>query len=230
MRQIMPVVQVAFISGKPSEALVSSLSRLPLDSLVLVCRREDLALVKARADVIRPLLGVDVSIEPLEGDLIESAVEILSRLVAEFGGEVIVNLGGADAELAVVGLSAAYLLGLRTFTISDGKLLELPVVRKPILSFISKEKVEVLVALLGSGDWSTLEDLSGLTKRGRAVLSYHIHGSERTPGLADMGLVEVRRRGKVTEVSLTPTGRALAISAKSLYRLNSSRQASRGSS
>ncbi len=224
---------IAFVSGRFSERLSLAVRELAAGSLLLICRRGEVHSSMAQSDVLKALYNIEMEIEAVDGErLFEGAVALTRRALDEYRGpkiDVMIELGGADKELALAGLAAAQLLGLRAFDVIDGRHVELPVVLMPVYSLVSQEKISILKGIeeLG-GSVVGLEPLSRVTGMTRALLSYHIHGSERTTGLRSMGLVEVRREGRTLQVEVTPSGRALL--AASGVALTPRRRASRRSS
>lgn len=141
---------------------------------------------------------------------LEETFEAFSRIKArEKGKPVVVNLGGASGMLSCASLSACFVNGLRAFEIMDNKLILFPVLQFSYYDMLSEKKLKILSTLSESGFLESLESLGKKANIGPSLLNYHIYGSEKKPGLKELGFVEIDRvKGKVS-IRLSTLGRLL---------------------
>ncbi len=190
---------------------------MPIHGLAVISREENLLLAKAQADLVSSLLGLKVIVKTLKKADAVSFAKSLSELISELRefDELVMNLGAADKELSVSAVVVATVLGIKTFNVKDGNVSFLPTMGVPLLSIISDEKVFIVETLYDlGGKVSKLEILANKMGISRALLSYHINGSARTPGLVQLGLVGIKRKGRSSIVELTDVGRIFALASK----------------
>ncbi len=211
------VCQLALVSGSFTEALTAALRERQVHGLVLIFRREEMEAVTAQSDVLSALLSLPIKLVPYQDSKSpEEMATIMREAMRELCEEytsIEVNIGAADKSQAVAGLLAAMAHGLPCFDVVNGRIVSLPTPPNGLRVGLSEEKLSILAALWSEGGRvEGLDNLSRKTAMSRALLSYHIRGSERTPGLEAMGFVKVTRIGRKTAVELTPLGRLVAAS------------------
>jgi len=211
------VCQLALVSGSFTEALTAALRERQVHGLVLIFRRGEMEEVSAQSDVLSAFLNLPIRLVPYDDDASPEQMAIIMReaikdLCQDYA-TIEVNIGAADKVQAVSGLLAAMAHGLPCFDVINGQIVPLPTPPSGLRVGLSEEKLSILAALWETGGKvEGLEKLSKRTGMSRALLSYHIRGSERTPGLEALGFVKVSRVGRRTSVELTPLGRLVAAS------------------
>ena len=192
---------------------------IPIHGLAILAREEDLIMTKAQADLVSSLLGmkVKVTVKTVRDVDAISFAQTLSELIEQFRGydDYVMNLGAADKELSVSAVVVATVLGIKTFNVKDGDVSFLPTMDLPLSSIISEEKSSIIETLYNmGGKVLKLEKLARKMGISRALLSYHINGSARTPGLAQLGLVRIKRKGRSSTVELTDAGKIFALASR----------------
>ncbi len=167
---------------------------------------------------ISSFLGVHVTITIIKRenairDMIERIGEIVSKEGKEFQ-QILMNISCGDKLIGCAALSAAFVNGIKAFTIDEaGMPIFLPVLKLSYSEIVSESKIKILRAIDEyGGSIESLEQLEQLTGYGKSLLSYHIMGSKDSKGLVELGLLDVEKgdRNKVS-VKLTTLGKLLII-------------------
>jgi len=211
------VLHIIPASKQYADVVMFGVNLIPIHGLAVISREEDLLLAKAQADLVSSLLGLKVTVKTVKKADAISFAKSLSELISELSefDELVMNLGAADKELSVSAVVVATVLGIKTFNVENGDVSFLPTMGVPLLSIISDEKVVIVETLYDlGGKVSKLETLAKKMGISRALLSYHINGSARTPGLVQLGLVGIKRKGRSSIVELTDVGKIFALASK----------------
>lgn len=208
-------VQIATI-GKDTDTVVVGIRNFPCHRLVLICQDEDKEAADRFRRSLRDLLRIPIDLHSVSGNILQRLLEIISEVLKKHGkgaGDVIMNVAGGDKILTCSALSAAFINGIKAFHVMKDMPIMLPIMKLSYSEVISKTKMEILRVIdQAGGEVESLEQLSNLTKYGKPLLSYHIHGAEDSRGLVELGLVEVERlnRGR-SRIRITTLGKALLI-------------------
>jgi len=129
---------------------------------------------------------------------------------ANEGKDLLINVSTGDKITRCAMTSAAFVNGLKAFSVMDGKVSMLPVLKFSYYKLITDRKMKILETLYREKDCcSSLEQLSKKCGMSLPLVSYHINGNPKSEGLKDMALVEtINKKGRV-EVTLSLLGRLL---------------------
>ncbi len=149
----------------------------------------------------------------IKGDLLEGMFRAFANIKLAVPEEsLLVNVSSGDNMENCAALAAAYVNGLKAFSVSGDKVTMLPVLKFSYYRLIPERKLKILKFLKTEPDCcSSLEDLASRLKMTLPLASYHINGNTKAEGLVSQGLVGVHigPRGR-TQVMLTELGRLLA--------------------
>ncbi len=177
----------------------------PVEKMVLIAPDEESILEIARAvgkDMDR--LRIPYEVLTIRGEMFEGFFQIVNQLRQREGEDkLLLNVASGDKLSACVALSAAFVNGIKAFGVKDGKPMLFPVMKFSYYKLISDKKMKILKALMDRS--LTLEELGRATGMSPPLISYHLHGSRKTQGLLDLGLVEMDE-GKVVTVGLSTLG------------------------
>src|SRR3989454_6633645 len=151
---------------------------------------------------------VDVKGNPLEG-MFRAFAQIKGGVKEE---SILVNVSSGDTLDNCAALAAAYVNGLKAFSVVDNTVIMLPVLKFSYYRLLPERKLSILKFLKAQPDCcSSLEDLSRRLGLSLPLISYHINGSAKAEGLVSQGLVELHLgpHGR-TQVLLTELGRLIA--------------------
>ncbi|MCB9359082.1 hypothetical protein H6503_04075 [Candidatus Woesearchaeota archaeon] len=126
------------------------------------------------------------------------------------GDGIMINVSTGDRDSRCAATSAAFVNGLKAFSISDNQAMMLPVLKFSYYKLLTDKKMEILKILYNDKTCcSSLDELSKKTRMSLPLLSYHINGTTKSQGLKQMELVSsMEEKGKI-KVNLTFLGRML---------------------
>ncbi len=202
--------------GQDREGIVAGIRNFPIHKLILLHYAEDKKDVEEFSHNIRSTLGISVSLRLIsKPDVIRSAMEHISEIIKTESGkfeQLLINVSAGDKMIGCAALSCAFVNGIKAFgTDQDGKPMLLPILKMSYNEIISDAKIKILRALdKAGGTTESLDDLTKITEFGKPLLSYHIHGTNESKGLVQLGLVEVERleRGR-SKITLNTLGKML---------------------
>ena len=202
--------------GQDREGIVAGIRNFPIHKLILLHYAEDKKDVEEFSHNIRSTLGISVSLRLIaKPDIIRSAMEHISEIIkteSEKFEQLLINVSAGDKMIGCAALSCAFVNGIKAFgTDQDGKPMLLPILKMSYNEIISDAKIKILRALdKAGGTTESLDDLTKITEFGKPLLSYHIHGTNESKGLVQLGLVEVERleRGR-SKITLNTLGKML---------------------
>jgi len=217
----MGTLHIATFGPGEEEAIIAGIRNFPVHRLILICYDYDRQNAEAFARKLSSFLGIRVTItvikrENVIRDMIERVMAISQEEGREFQ-QILMNISCGDKLIGCAALSAAFVNGIKTFSIDEtGMPIFLPILKLSYNEIISESKIKILRAIdEHGGSIESLEQLEKLTGYGKSLLSYHIMGSKDSKGLVELGLLEVEKgnRSKVS-TKLTTLGKLLIISSK----------------
>ena len=143
---------------------------------------------------------------------VREVCKAIYRIEGKYGRDklIINSVSGSPLANSII-LSAAFMNGISAFTIRDGEIINLPVMKSPYYRVISKRKLEILQLLNKEQCCNSLEELSRKIGMSLPLVSYHINGNKLSKGLKDLGLVDIdEKKGKV-KVILSRFGKQLIV-------------------
>lgn len=209
-------LQIATL-GPDTDPVLVGIRTLPVHKLYLMHLESDKQVAQKLIGDLASVLKVEVEGYSIPNTdmlthVLEGVAGILQKEKENFD-DVLFNVTSGDKLLGCAALSAAFVNGLKAFAVANGEPMLLPVLKFSYDRIVSQTKVDILKALVkNGGQVESLEKLKELTNYGKPLLSYHIQGAEDSQGLAELGLVEVKKgeRGK-SIVKATTLGRLLTL-------------------
>ncbi|MBS3061121.1 MAG: winged helix-turn-helix transcriptional regulator [Candidatus Diapherotrites archaeon] len=207
-------MELAFILiapfSKDATNIIQNQSRNSIVKTYLLAPKNALSFTQAAEAAFKknkiPLEILDVD----QPDQIDSVHELLGQLKQrESQHPMIFDLSDASEPLGRIVLSFAHLHGLQVTEQRNHKTMEYPVPQQAYFETLSDKKVQVLAILAKKDCCDSLDDLSKKLNLSPSLISYHVNGTDKNPGLWELGLVEhVRKNGKIV-LKLTDLGRLL---------------------
>jgi DNA-binding transcriptional ArsR family regulator len=194
--------------GEDWRNLFIGIKDFPVEKMVLIVPEEQELLEIAR-DVGKDMerLHIPHEVITIRGEMFEGFFQIVNQLRQREGEDrLLLNVASGDKLSACIALSAAFVNGIKAFGVKDGKPMLFPVMKFSYYRLISDKKMRILRALIDGP--LTLEKLGKAAGMSPPLLSYHLHGSRKTQGLLDLGLVEMDD-GKVMRARLSTLGTML---------------------
>jgi hypothetical protein len=221
----MKTLQIATFGSDGQDGIALGIRSFSVHKLVLICFASDRNRAEDFTKKIKSVLGVPTTIsivtkENVVRDTMESVNEILNLHAKEFE-QVLLNVSSGDKLIGCAALSAAFINGIQAFGMDDTHTVPLlmPVLKLSYNEIISEAKVRILKSINHvGGAIESLDQLEQISGFGKPLLSYHVQGAKDSKGLADLGLVEVKKgdRGKIS-ARLTTLGKLL-VSSNTLTR------------
>lgn len=206
-------LHIATYGPDDSDAILTGIRYLPISKLILIAPEGVGERASAFAGEMRRALKIETEVHEVSKPILYNSLMLFRDILARAGDyeDVIVNASSGDKALGCAALTAAFINGLKTIVIENGKPVLLPLIKLSYSEIVSETKINILRAIRDAGgEIEELQRLSELTGLGKSLLSYHINGSEDSKGLIQLGLVSVSKtkKGKST-VSLTEMGEML---------------------
>ncbi len=195
--------------GDNMSALFMGVKEFPTEKIYLLAPPEYLkGAQKAVKDLER--FGIPSKIFEIKGDLWEDMFRKIGE-ISKFEGvnRVIINTATGDRMTTCAATSAAFVNGIKAFSIEKGTAMLLPVLKFSYYKLLTDKKMEILKTLGKPGCCLSLGELSKKMKMSLPLISYHINGNLKSDGLKEMGLVETDEiKGKM-EIRLSVLGKML---------------------
>lgn len=153
---------------------------------------------------------LNVVIKKIKGNIWEQMFKHISELrTLEPDTEFIINVATGDRNTQCAATSAAFVNGIKAFSVDDNGSMLLPVMKFSYYKMLTNKKMDILKELSKENCCSSLEELSKKTKMSLPLISYHINGNLKSEGLKDLGLVETNENKGRIDVKLTLMGKML---------------------
>src|SRR3989338_5587657 len=128
---------------------------------------------------------------------------------AQFEKNILINTATGDRSTTCAATSAAFVNGLKAFSVDNGMAMLLPVLKFSYYKLLTDKKIGILKMLSKPDCCMSLEELSKKTKMSLHLISYHINGNLKSEGLKKMGLAETNEMRGRLEIKLSMLGRML---------------------
>ncbi len=194
--------------GNNLDALFIGIKEFATEKVVLISPDDKLENAES---VVKDLQRFHIPLEiiKIRGDIWEEIFRVISQ-ISKVESNILINVATGDRSMQCAATSAAFVNGIKAFSVENNRAMLLPVMKFSYYKLISERKMSMLKILFSEKDCcSSLEQLSGKAKMSHPLISYHINGTPKAEGLKGMGLVETEEeKGRVT-VKLSPLGRML---------------------
>lgn len=195
--------------GENINPLFVGMKEFPTERIHLITCPEDIMHAeKAKSELEK--FQIPVKIHEVKQDVWEETFRIIGEIATyEKEFEVIVNVAMGDFNSRCAATCAAFVNGLKAFSIEeDNKLFLLPVLKFSYYSLLTDKKMQIL-RVLGEKEHTTFDELSKAIKMSLPLVSYHINGNLKSEGLKKLGLIETKDQKGKTVIKLTTLGKML---------------------
>lgn len=195
--------------GDFMEALYVGIREFPTERVILISPKElSSEANKAKADLDK--FKIPVKIIQVQGNIWEETFKAVADVKQlEKDNEVIVNVATGNRDNRCAATSAAFVNGLKAFSVSGNAVMLLPVLKFSYYKLLTDKKMEILKILYNKDCCSSMDELSKKTKMSLPLISYHINGNLKSDGLKEMGLVDTKEvKGRV-DLNLSTLGKLL---------------------
>ncbi len=194
--------------GDNSDALFAGIREFPTERIVLIVPKKYSA-EAGRVEKELVKFRIPVRSVPIEGSW-ESVFKTIVEM-KNTSNNILVNVSTGSRDMQCAATSAAFVSGLKAFSVDNDNVFMLPVMKFSYYKAIPEKKMSVLKLLKKDRECcASLEELSKKLKMSLPLVSYHINGNAKSEGLIDMGLVSVVEKKGRMNVNLTPLGNLLA--------------------
>ena len=195
--------------GDNMDALYIGLREFPTERIILLAPPER---VKEAEKAIQDLdrFKIPAKIIEIKGNIWEEMFRKIAEIrQAEKDKSILVNTATGDRMTTCAATSAAFVNGIKAFSVDNGMTMLLPVLKFSYYRMLTDRKMEILKMLSKPDCCISLEELSKKTKMSLPLISYHTNGNLKSEGLKEMGLIETtEKKGKI-EIKLSTLGRLL---------------------
>lgn len=195
--------------GDNMEALFIGLKDFPTERVYLLApksRRREAE--EARKDLEK--FRIPVKVYDITGNVWEEMFKKIGEISAlEKDTHILVNTATGDRMTTCAATSAAFVNGIKAFSIEGDETMLLPVLKFSYYRMLTDKKMNILKLLSRPDCCMSLEELSRKSKMSLPLVSYHINGNLKSEGLKDMGLVETEEKKGRIALRLTTLGKML---------------------
>ena len=195
--------------GDNINALFVGLKEFPTERIYLL---SPATYLKTAEKAIKDLekFGIPTKIIEMKGEVLEDMFRKIGEISKIEGGKnLIINTATGDRMTTCAATSAAFVNGIKAFSVEKGMAMLLPVLKFSYYRILTDKKMEILTTLSKPNCCISLEELSKKTKMSLPLISYHINGNLKSEGLKEMGLVETEEIKGRMEIKLSVLGRML---------------------
>tara|TARA_Y100000310_G_scaffold345759_1_gene469386 strand:- start:2298 stop:2933 length:636 start_codon:yes stop_codon:yes gene_type:complete len=195
--------------GDNMDALYVGLREFSTERVILLAPPNRLVEAEAAAKDLERF-KVPCNIVKIKGNLWEDMFKKIGEI--SNGGKdksIIVNTATGDRMTTCAATSAAFVNGIKAFSVENGNTMLLPILKFSYYKMITDKKMEIMKVLSQPDCCVSLNELSKKTKMSLPLISYHINGNLKSEGLKEMGLVDVNEKKGKIEIKLSTLGRML---------------------
>ena len=195
--------------GDNMDALFIGLREFPTEKVILLTPPERVKEAeRAMQDLDR--FKIPAKIMEIKGNLWEEMFKKVAEIrELEKDKNILVNTATGDRLTTCAATSAAFVNGIKAFSVDNGMTMLLPVLKFSYYKLLTDKKMEILKMLSKPDCCMSLEELSKRTKMSLPLISYHINGNLKSEGLKKMGLAETNEKKGRIEIKLSTLGRML---------------------
>ncbi|MBI2649709.1 hypothetical protein HYX04_00165 [Candidatus Woesearchaeota archaeon] len=195
--------------GDNMDALFIGLREFPTERVILLTPTDRTKEAeKAMQDLDR--FKIPTKIVEIKGNIWEEMFRKIAEIIEiEKEKNILVNTATGDRLTTCAATSAAFVNGIKAFSVDNGVAMLLPVLKFSYYKILTDKKMEILKMISKPDCCMSLEELSKKTKMSLPLISYHINGNLKSEGLKKMGLVETNEKKGRIEIKLSTLGRML---------------------
>jgi len=187
-----------------------ALEIFPLKELFLLLQKKYLSEAKKTEKDLNKFQIPCQTIKLEQGNVWEEVFQKVAEIKSSEEGEnLIVNTATGDRITTCAATSAAFVNGLKAFSVMGSESMLLPIMKFSYYKILTPKKLSILEALSATDCCSSLHMLSKRLKMSLPLISYHINGNLKSEGLIDLGLVETEDQEGRVAVGLSSLGNML---------------------
>ncbi len=199
---------IAPIGGEP-DALFLGIKEFPTEKVILIADgHREAERIKHELERFK----IPVIVQRIRGPLWEELFRIVHEIVEALPPEIeaIISVSSGRGMMNCAATSAAFINGIKAFSITDeGGLMLLPVLKFNYYAMLSDRKMKLLALLAEKGCCASLDELGKKAKMSLSLVSYHVNGNLKSEGLKQLGLAETKEVSGRVHVELTTMGKLL---------------------
>lgn len=198
--------------GDRIEDLYVGIREFPTERIILVASKDKLDEARdAQASLEKFRIPVQIKELPGEGHVWEETFEAIAQIRnIEKDKNLLINVSTGDRDSRCAATSAAFVNGIRAFSVEDSSAMLLPVLKFSYYKILTDKKLGILKVIASDPKCcASLEELSKKTGMSLPLISYHINGTLKSEGLKELGLIDaIEKRGRM-QINLSMMGRLL---------------------
>lgn len=194
--------------GENLDSLFVGIREFPTEKVILISTPEsDGNTQRMREDLEKFKIPVDVH-EIGSGSWRDIFGSISNIKKSNKDKSLLINVSTGDNHIQSALTSAAFVNGIKAFSVMDNDAFVLPVLDFNYYDLLTEKKMGIM-GIISEKEQVSIEELSQRTGMSLPLISYHINGSQKASGLKEMGLVEAADKKGKSELKLTNLGRIL---------------------
>jgi DNA-binding transcriptional ArsR family regulator len=193
------------------DAVIASTAAYPARKIILLAPPSAAPhLAEAQKTVSARRIPVETAHLSADADF-DAVFDALNKIRQENAGEsLLIDLGSAGKSLLAACLSYAHLYGIDAIHTRQGRTIEYPIPGVAFFEFVKGKKLDILAQVAKKDCCDSMEDVSRKVGLSASLVSYHLYGTAKNPGLIELALVEpVRNKNRVV-LRLTLLGKLVA--------------------
>ncbi|MBI2564422.1 hypothetical protein HYV79_00330 [Candidatus Woesearchaeota archaeon] len=147
----------------------------------------------------------------IQGDIWENSFENIGKIKKRYiEKDILINTATGDKITTCAVTSAAFVHGIKAFSIMNNQVMLLPVMKFSYYKLLTDRKLKILELLWKDKNCcASLEDLAKKTKMSLPLISYHINGNYKSEGLISLGIIETNEKKGRISVQLSTLGKLI---------------------
>jgi len=195
--------------GDHLDDLFVGVREFPTEKVILLCPKERYDEALGARDSLKKF-KIPTKIVDIKSAIWEEIFKAVSKIRKYEQGDLMINVSTGDRESRCAATSAAFVNGIKAFSVHDDMVMMLPVLKFSYYTLLTDKKMGILKVIYKDKDCcASLEDLAKKTKMSMPLVSYHINGTLKSEGLKQMGLVETEEKSRKTKIKLTMLGKMI---------------------
>ncbi|MFH0977718.1 MAG: hypothetical protein V1837_00305 [Candidatus Woesearchaeota archaeon] len=201
---------VIAIASNHMDSLFIGIREFPTERIILLALEHDIDTAHKAIEDIKKF-NIPVRIVELKGDIWLECFRAVAEIKKfEDEDKLLINVATVDCPLGCALTSAAFVNGIKAFTIVNNEVVFLPILKFSYYKMLTDRKMEILKTIYRKQTCcASLEELGRELKMSLPLVSYHINGTPKSDGLKKLGLIETTEKKGRIDVKLSTMGRLI---------------------
>lgn len=194
--------------GDNPDALFVGMKEFPIERAILITPS---AFESTALDLKKQLekFTIETKIKFVKGNIMEEMFRLFGEFSTHYNiDDLVINVSTGDRMSTCAALSASFANGLKAIGVEGGSVILMPIMRISYYKELSDRKMDILKSL-DEDEWTSLQALSKRLNLSSALVSYHLNGNYKYPGLKQHRLVELKEKQQHLLIRISKMGSLL---------------------